>query len=377
LINKILHISRTFLKKVIEYIVMASENSDDPNFEICSLDENQVEKACEDLRVKNAELKKAINHMIKENTLYKKKYNEMKSQLTDLNKLLEKNAQVFHQLFDDAQSALQMGRTSILNSPAIHNRLSVRKANPKIPVTILPSTSNTSQSKSMTRRRLHIEPINMSELQETGENNVSTIVAEISEQPEQDSTLREGLSTILEENSNPPSIREVSVRLSRLDADTVKSHLSKQNSSSDLPQQDTTAAKETGSVLSNNSSLNVDDSLTFNCYPTDTSSPFKLEVMKKLGLVPTLNCRPPPSSPVPNFVNVRKKNNYERKCDKLISPKKEEESPQPRKKSKFLPKKEDSTNKKKKEVPSVELKRSPRLSRRAKPQMLREESLRK
>jgi hypothetical protein len=63
------------LKKVIEYIVMASENSDDPNFEICSLDENQVEKACEDLRVKNAELKKAINHMIKENTLYKKKYN--------------------------------------------------------------------------------------------------------------------------------------------------------------------------------------------------------------------------------------------------------------------------------------------------------------
>jgi hypothetical protein len=34
-----------------------------------------VEKACEDLRVKNAELKKAINHMIKENTLYKKKYN--------------------------------------------------------------------------------------------------------------------------------------------------------------------------------------------------------------------------------------------------------------------------------------------------------------
>jgi hypothetical protein len=40
-----------------------------------SLDENQVEKACEDLRVKNAELKKAINHMIKENTLYKKKYN--------------------------------------------------------------------------------------------------------------------------------------------------------------------------------------------------------------------------------------------------------------------------------------------------------------
>jgi predicted RNase H-like nuclease (RuvC/YqgF family) len=91
---------------------MASENSDDPNFEICSLDENQVEKACEDLRVKNAELKKAINHMIKENTLYKKKYNEMKSQLTDLNKLLEKNAQVFHQLFDDAQSALQMGRTS-------------------------------------------------------------------------------------------------------------------------------------------------------------------------------------------------------------------------------------------------------------------------
>jgi hypothetical protein len=36
----------------------------------------------------------------------------MKSQLTDLNKLLEKNAQVFHQLFDDAQSALQMGRTS-------------------------------------------------------------------------------------------------------------------------------------------------------------------------------------------------------------------------------------------------------------------------
>jgi hypothetical protein len=32
----------------------------------------------------------------------------------------------------------------------------------------------------------------MSELQETGENNVSTIVAEISEQPEQDSTLREG-----------------------------------------------------------------------------------------------------------------------------------------------------------------------------------------
>jgi hypothetical protein len=374
------------LKKVIEYIVMASENSDDPNFEICSLDENQVEKACEDLRVKNAELKKAINHMIKENTLYKKKYNEMKSQLTDLNKLLEKNAQVFHQLFDDAQSALQMGRTSILNSPAIHNRLSVRKANPKIPVTILPSTSNTSQSKSMTRRRLHIEPINMSELQETGENNVSTIVAEISEQPEQDSTLREGLSTIVEENSNPQSIREVSVRLSRLDADTVKSHLSKQNSSSDLPQQDTTAAKETGSVLSNNSSLNVDDSLTFNCYPTDTSSPFKLEVMKKLGLVPTLNCRPPPSSPVPNFVNVRKKNNYERKCDKLISPKKEEESPQPRKKSKFLPKKEDSTNKKKKEdstnkkkkeVPSVELKRSPRLSRRAKPQMLREESLRK
>jgi hypothetical protein len=133
----------------------------------------------------------------------------MKSQLTDLNKLLEKNAQVFHQLFDDAQSALQMGRTSstikkknvlfskiihvlVLNSPAIHNRLSVRKANPKIPVTILPSTSNTSQSKSMTRRRLHIEPINMSELQETGENNVSTIVAEISEQPEQDSTLREG-----------------------------------------------------------------------------------------------------------------------------------------------------------------------------------------
>jgi septation ring formation regulator EzrA len=175
---------------------MASENSDDPNFEISlspgSLDENQVEKACEDLRVKNAELKKAINHMIKENTLYKKKYNEMKSQLTDLNKLLEKNAQVFHQLFDDAQSALQMGRTSILNSPAIHNRLSVRKANPKIPVTILPSTSNTSQSKSMTRRRLHIEPINMSELQETGENNVSTVVAEISEQPEQDSTLREG-----------------------------------------------------------------------------------------------------------------------------------------------------------------------------------------
>jgi hypothetical protein len=80
----------------------------------------------------------------------------------------------------------------VLNSPAIHNRLSVRKANPKIPVTILPSTSNTSQSKSMTRRRLHIEPINMSELQETGENNVSTIVAEISEQPEQDSTLREG-----------------------------------------------------------------------------------------------------------------------------------------------------------------------------------------
>jgi hypothetical protein len=80
----------------------------------------------------------------------------------------------------------------VLNSPAIHNRLSVRKANPKIPVTILPSTSNTSQSKSMTRRRLHIEPINMSELQETGENNVSTVVAEISEQPEQDSTLREG-----------------------------------------------------------------------------------------------------------------------------------------------------------------------------------------
>ncbi|CAH1376080.1 unnamed protein product [Tenebrio molitor] len=300
-----------------------------------------------------------------------------------MHRVLYKWAELQVQLKKNFVSFSKIIHVLVLNSPAIHNRLSVRKANPKIPVTILPSTSNTSQSKSMTRRRLHIEPINMSELQETGENNVSTVVAEISEQPEQDSTLREGLSTILEENSNPSIIREVSVRLSRLDTDTVKSHLSKQNSSSDLPQQDTTAAKETGSVLSNNSSLNVDDSLTFNCYPTDTSSPFKLEVMKKLGLVPTL--KPPPSSPVPNFVNVRKKNNYERKCDKLISPKKEE-SPQPRKKSKFLPKKEDSTNKKKKEdstnkkkkeVPSVELKRSPRLSRRAKPQMLREESLRK
>jgi hypothetical protein len=76
--------------------------------------------------------------------------------------------------------------------------------------------------------------------------------------PQKNNTFFFRLSTILEENSNPPSIREVSVRLSRLDADTVKSHLSKQNSSSDLPQQDTTAAKEIGSVLSNNSSLNVD-----------------------------------------------------------------------------------------------------------------------
>jgi hypothetical protein len=76
--------------------------------------------------------------------------------------------------------------------------------------------------------------------------------------PQKNKTFIFRLSTIVEENSNPQSIREVSVRLSRLDADTVKSHLSKQNNHSDLPQQDTTTAKETGSILSNNSSLNVD-----------------------------------------------------------------------------------------------------------------------
>ncbi|XP_063916544.1 uncharacterized protein LOC135132397 isoform X2 [Zophobas morio] len=296
---------------------------------------DELQEALAELKNKNVELKKIISYIQTDNSSYKQKYKCMRKKLLNLTDLLEKNAKVCNQLFDNAKCALQLSRVSMINSPVSQRTgIPLRYNNPKDEFSVqlmksaasrnldvehadienfgtgspkagpsgivTSSTSSSSHVRTIKVRKLHIEPLNMKEFEQIEADNEDHDV-EVSNTGIR--SIPEELSTIMEESSKA---QELLVKMERLPAELLESHL----------------GKKKNTPLSNNSSINVDGDLLND--PAFASTPLKIDTMRKYIFG---NCE----NNLYQFVNPRKK--ITRSCtssgskpsssNTLLSPKKE------------------------------------------------------
>ncbi|XP_044253238.1 uncharacterized protein LOC123004177 isoform X2 [Tribolium madens] len=316
---------------------------------------DEITGTLEALKLKKLEIQREIAYLTRENGQYRSRYESLNQKFSSLAGFWERSATVLSQLCDSSKNALQTTRTNF-DSPVIVKRRSLVSRNARNQSTTPKPPTNGFNREVVQRLDLHIEPLNMPDLQQ--ENAKSSDNFHEEEQLEDSgATDRSCLSPILEEDSRSKTVKELYIQVARLPNSVVDSYSREHYLNSHLSE----------------SSLN---SIDISTDPTFSSTPLKLETMKTIQKN--------------NFVSVRQKENKKMKMspkkEVKVSPKKEKVTPESKskkrnisspksplkmKKPKLSPQGSMSLRNKSGTIPAG----NSRPQRKAKPKLLKEDNL--